>query len=94
MQQGASCASGIGLGGCRRSGRGSGGRVRPGNPCRPILWSFGTVLTQGLLMLVFLKARLDLFRGPVVDFIVTNIIWKIGKKILIWSIGQDIVYAR
>ena len=76
MQQGVSCTDdiGLGLGGCRRGGGSFGGRVGPGHPGGPIFWRFGAVLTQGFLMLVFLKARLDLFCGPVVDFIVTNII--------------------
>ena len=74
MQQGVSCTNNIGLGGCRGGGGGFGGRVGPGHPGRPILWGFGAVLTQGLLMLVFFKARLDLFCGPIVDFIVPNII--------------------
>ena len=77
MQQAVSCTNDIGLGDCRRGGGGGGGfggRVGPGHPGGPIFWRFGAVLTQGFLMLVFLKARLDLFCGPVVDFIVTNIV--------------------
>ena len=58
MQQGVSCTIDIGLGGCRPGGGGGGfgGRVGPGHPGCPILWGLGAVLTQGLLMLVFLKA--------------------------------------
>ena len=74
MQQGVSCTNNIGLGGCRSGGGGFGGRVGLGHPGRPILWGLRAVLTQGLLVLIFLKARLYLFCGPVVDFIVTNIV--------------------
>ena len=76
MQQGVSCTDdiGLGLGGCRRGGGSFGGRVGPGHPGRLILWGFGAVLTQGLLMLVFFKAPLDRFCGPYVNFIVPNII--------------------
>ena len=73
-----SCDSG--LGGCRRRRRrrGGGGGLRggvgPGHPGGLVFRRVGAVLTQGLLVPVVLKARLDLCRGPVVDLIVTSII--------------------